>query len=62
MTRVKSDAAKLSGEGTFGTLRLNLLILIVQLIVLSEDIYIWMTTTGSNSPDKLTDLHDSIRH
>jgi hypothetical protein len=59
-TRVKSDATKLSSKGTVGTLKLNLLILIVQLIVLSEDICIRTTPAGSNNPDKLTDLDDSI--
>jgi hypothetical protein len=60
-TRVKSDTTKLSSEGTFRPLKLNLLILVVQLIVLSEDICTRTTPVRSNSRDKLTDLDDSIR-
>jgi hypothetical protein len=60
MIRVKSDATKLSGKGTFGTLKLNLLILIVQLVVLSEDICSRTTPIGSNNLDKLTDMDNII--
>jgi hypothetical protein len=61
-TRVKSDAAKLSDEGTLGPLKLNHLILVVQLIVLSEDICCRTAPTRSSSPDKFTNLDDRIRH
>jgi hypothetical protein len=57
---VKSDVAKLSGEGTLGPHKLNLLILVVQLVVLSEDICSTMAPIRSSSPDKLIDLDDSI--
>jgi hypothetical protein len=40
---------------------MNLLVLVVQLIVLSEDIGSWMTSTGSDQPDKPADLNDGIR-
>jgi hypothetical protein len=60
-TRVKSDAAKLRGEGTLGLHKFNLLILVVQLIVLNKNIYSRMVPTRSNILDKLTDLEDSIR-
>jgi hypothetical protein len=62
VTRVKSDASKLSGEGTLRPHKLSLLILVVQLIVLSEDICSRMVLVRSNSPDKLTDLDDSFWH
>jgi hypothetical protein len=57
---VKSDATKLSSESTLEPHKLNLLILVVQLIVLSKDIYSRMAPTRSNNPDELTDLDDSI--
>jgi hypothetical protein len=56
-----SDATKLGGEGSFGTLKLNLFVQVVQLVVLSEDIYSGPTPTRSNNPDKLTNLDDGIR-
>jgi hypothetical protein len=58
---VKSDATKLSSEGTLKPLKLNLLILVVQLVVPSKDICSRMAPTRSNSPDKLTDMEDSIQ-
>jgi hypothetical protein len=59
---VKSNEAKLSGEGTLRPLELNLLIWIVQFIVLSEDISNRMAPVRGNNPNKLADLDDSIRH
>jgi hypothetical protein len=59
---MKSDATKLGGEGSFGSLKMHLFVLVVQLIVLSKDICSGSTPTRSNDPDKLTDLDDGIRH
>jgi hypothetical protein len=59
---VKGDTAKLCSEGSIASLKMNLIVLIVQLIVLCEDIGGWTAPTGSDSPDKLTDLNDSIWH
>jgi hypothetical protein len=41
---------------------MNLLVLIVQLIVLSEDIRSWTAPAGSDSLDKHTNLNHCIRH
>jgi hypothetical protein len=60
-TGVKINGAELSGEGTIGPLKLNLLIMIVQFIMLSEDINSRTAPVRGNSPDKLADLDDSIR-
>jgi hypothetical protein len=57
---MKSDATKLGSEGSFGSLEMNLFVLLVQLIVLSEDICSGPTLTRSNGPDKLTDMDDGI--
>jgi hypothetical protein len=57
---VKSDATKLGSEGSFRSLKMNLLVLVVQLIVLSEDICSGPTPARSNYPDKLADLDDGI--
>jgi hypothetical protein len=40
---------------------MNHVVLVVQLIMLSEDIGSRMTSVGSNNLDKLADLDDSIR-
>jgi hypothetical protein len=61
-TGVKDDTTKLCSEGSLASLKMNLLILIVQLIVLSEDSGSRMASVGSHSPDKLTNLNDSIWH
>jgi hypothetical protein len=59
---VKSDAGKLSGDGILKPLELNLVILIMQFIVLSEDIGDRAAPTRGNNPDKLADMDDNIRH
>jgi hypothetical protein len=58
---VKCDTIKLSTEGSLRSLKMNLLVLVVQLIVLSEDIDSGMTSARSNNADKLANLDDSIR-
>jgi hypothetical protein len=60
-TGVKGDTTKLCSEGSLASLKMNLLVLIVHLIVLSEDIGSWTAPTGSDSPDKHTNMSDSIR-
>jgi hypothetical protein len=59
---VKSDTAELSKESSLTSLKVNLLVLIMQLIMLSKDIGSWMVLVGSDSPDKFANLDDSIRH
>jgi hypothetical protein len=61
VTGAKSDATKLGGEDSFGSLKMNLLVLAVQLIVLSEDICSGLTPTRSIDLDKFANLDDSIR-
>jgi hypothetical protein len=58
---MKSDATKLGTEGSFGSLEMNLFVLVEQLIMLSEDICSEPTPTRCNGPDKLTDLDDGIQ-
>jgi hypothetical protein len=61
VTGVKGDTTKLCSEGSLATLKMNLLVLIVQLIVRSEEIGSWMAFAGSDNPNKITYLDDSIR-
>jgi hypothetical protein len=60
MSGMKRDTTKLGGEGSLGSLKMNLLVLVVQLIMLSEDICSRLASTRSNSPDKFADLNDVI--
>jgi hypothetical protein len=59
---VKRNIAKLGGESSITSYKMNFLVLVVQLIVMSEYISSRMTTARSNSPDELANLNDSIRH
>jgi hypothetical protein len=59
---MKSYAAKLRSEGILRPFQMNTLILMVQLIMMSEIVCSRMTPTRSNSPNKLADLNDGIRH
>jgi hypothetical protein len=61
LTGVKCDTTKLCSEGSLASHKMNLLILVVQLIVLCRDFGSWMTSTGSDRPNKLADLNDGIR-
>jgi hypothetical protein len=58
---MKCDTTKLHSEDSLALLEMNLLVLVVQLIMLCEDIGSRMASAGSDRPDKLTDLNDSIR-
>jgi hypothetical protein len=58
---VKGDTSKLRGEGSLAPLKMNLFVLIVQLIMLSEDIHSRMTSVGSDRPDKLINLNNRIQ-
>jgi hypothetical protein len=60
-TGVKSDTAKLCSEGSLTSLKVILLVLIMQFIMLSENISSWMAPTRSDSLDKFANLGDSIR-
>jgi hypothetical protein len=60
--RMKSYAVKLCSEGSLRPLQMNLLILIVYLVVMSENICSRTTPARSNSASKLVDLNDDIRH
>jgi hypothetical protein len=61
MCGMKRDTTELGDEGNFGSLKMNLLVLVVQLIVPSKDIQSRLTPARSNSPDKFADLNDGIR-
>jgi hypothetical protein len=58
---MKCDTAKLCSEDSLASLKMNLLVLVVQLMVLSEEIDSWTASAGSDRPDKLVDLNDGIR-
>jgi hypothetical protein len=58
---MKCDIAKLHSKGSLTSLKMNLLVLIMQLIVLSKHISSWPTSVRSNRPDELADLNDCIR-
>jgi hypothetical protein len=57
---MKSYAAKLCSEGSLRSFQMNLLVLIVQLLVMSDNACNRMTSARSNSPNKLADLNDGI--
>jgi hypothetical protein len=58
--QVKGYACKLCSELSLGSLKMNLLVLIMQLIVMSENISVRATSVRSDSPNKLTNLKNSI--
>jgi hypothetical protein len=60
MRGVKRNTTKLGGESSLGPFKMNFLVLVVQLIVMSENIYSGMTFARSNNPDELANLNDSI--
>jgi hypothetical protein len=43
--RVKGDTSKLRGQGSLASLKMNVHVLIVQVIMLGEDVGSWMTST-----------------
>jgi hypothetical protein len=59
---MKRYATKLRSECSVGPFQMNFLVLIVQLIVMSENICSRMTSVRSNNTNKLANLNDSIRH
>jgi hypothetical protein len=61
MSGTKRDTTKLGCEGSFRSLKMNLLVLVVYLIVPSEDICSRPTPARRNNPDKFADLNDGIR-
>jgi hypothetical protein len=58
MSGMKRDTPELSSEGSFRPLKMNLLVLVLQLVVPSEDIYSRPTPTRSNCLDKFANLKD----
>jgi hypothetical protein len=60
MSGMKRDRTELGSKGSFRSLKMNLLVLVVQLIVPSEDICNRLTPARSNSPDKFADLNNGI--
>jgi hypothetical protein len=58
---VKRNATKLGGESSIASCKMNFLVLVVQLIVMSEDIGSRTTSIRSNNPDELANLNDSIQ-
>jgi hypothetical protein len=59
---VERNTAKLGGESGLAPFKMNFLVLVVQLIVMSKSIYSGMTSARSNGPDEFANLNDSIRH
>jgi hypothetical protein len=62
LRRVKRNTAKLGGESSLRPLKMNFLVLVVQLIVMSKNIYSGMTSARSNNLDKFANLNNSIQH
>jgi hypothetical protein len=58
---MKRDTIELGGEGSLRSLKMNLLVLVAQLVMSSEDICSRPTSVRSNSPDKFVDLNNGIR-
>jgi hypothetical protein len=60
--RVKRDTTKLHGKSSLGPFKMNFLVLVAKLVVMSKNICCGTTSTRSNSLDKLANLNDSIQH
>jgi hypothetical protein len=58
---MKSYAAKLRNEGSLKPFKMNLLILIVQLVMMHENVCSRMIPARSNSPNKLANLNNGVR-
>jgi hypothetical protein len=58
---MKRYTTKLRSESSFRPFKMNLFVLIVQLIVMGENICSRMTSVRSNNSDKLANLNDTIR-
>jgi hypothetical protein len=59
--RVKRYTSELGGKSSFAPLKMSLFVLIVQLIVMSEDNRSGVTSERSNSLDELPNLNNNIR-
>jgi hypothetical protein len=57
---VEGNAAKLHSEGSLAPFKMNLLVLTMQLVMLSEYISTQKASAGSDSLDTLADLNDGI--
>jgi hypothetical protein len=57
---MKGYASKLCSEVSLGPLKMNLLVLIMHLIVMSENFSVWVTSARSDNPNKLANLNNSI--
>jgi hypothetical protein len=60
MSGMKINTAELGGEVSFGSLKMNLLVLVVQLIMPRKDIRSRPIPARSNNPDKFADLNYGI--
>jgi hypothetical protein len=58
---MEGNAAKLHSEGSLTPVKMNLLVLIMQLIIFSKYISSWMTSSRSYYRYKFADLNDGIR-
>jgi hypothetical protein len=58
---MKGYAPKLHNKLGLGPLKMNLLILIMKLVMMSKNISIRVTSARSDSPNKHTNLNNSIR-
>jgi hypothetical protein len=57
---MKGYTLKLSSKGSLGPLKMNLLVLIMQLIMMGKNFCIRVTSTRHDNPNKFTDLDNSI--
>jgi hypothetical protein len=58
---MECNAAELSSDGSLASFKMNLLVLIMQLVMLSEHISSWMAPMRSDRLDKFVNLNDCIR-
>jgi 2-oxo-4-hydroxy-4-carboxy--5-ureidoimidazoline (OHCU) decarboxylase len=58
---MKRYTTKLRSKSSVGPFKMNLLVLVVQVIVMSKNADSRMTSIRSNSPDKFANLNNSIR-
>jgi hypothetical protein len=58
---MKRYTTKLHNENSVGPFKMNLLVLIAQFLVMSENICNRTTASRSNNPEKFANLNDSIQ-
>jgi hypothetical protein len=58
---MKRYASKLHSESSVGSCKMNILVLIMQLVAMSKNIRSGKTSVRSNNPEKLANPNDTIR-